>query len=67
MEGFLAGRRVLLEEPQAGSLATLPELPPGTEAGATAHYIRRVLTGQADIPAPIARQVALILQLADQL
>ena len=67
MEGFLAGRRVLLEEPQAGSLATLPELPPGTEAGATAHYIRQVLAGQAGIPAPIARQVALILQLAEQL
>ena len=64
MEGFLAGRRVLLEEALAGSLATLPELPAGTDPACTAHYIRRVLAGQATTPAPIARQVALILELA---
>lgn len=67
MEGFLAGRRVLQEEPQTGTLATLPDLPAGTEATATADYTRRVLAGQADVPAPIARQVALIVELAGRI
>lgn len=67
MEGFLSGQRMLLEEPQTGSLAAVPVLPPGTQAGATADYIRQVLAGQAETPAPIARQVALILELAGRL
>ena len=67
MEGFLAGQRVFLEEAQAGSLATLPELPAGTDPAATAHYIRQVLAGQASTPTPIARQVALSLELAGRL
>ena len=67
MEGYLAGRRVVVEEPRTGSLPALPALPAGTEAAATAGYIRRVLDGQADIPAPIACQVAHIVELAGRL
>ena len=67
MQGFLVGHQRLLEEAQAGSVAALPDLPAGTDPLATAHYIRRVLGGSSALPAPIARQVAHILQLVSQL
>ena len=67
MQGFLAGRAVVLEEAQSGSLAALPELPASADAGTTAHYIRQVMGGASPVPAPIARQVAHILHLVGQL
>ena len=62
MTGFVAGRRVLLEEARSGSLTTLPELP-GIDAASTASYIRAVMAGQQPVPMPIARQVEHILHL----
>lgn len=64
MEGFVDGRRLLLEEALPGHLPTLADLPAGTDAGATAAYIRAVLRGDKAVPDSIARQVAHILQLA---
>lgn len=66
MEGFIAGRRSLLQEAQPGSVATLPLLPKITAATETADYIRAVLAGGEPVPAPIARQVQAIAQLASQ-
>lgn len=48
---------------QAGTLASLPELPP-CDAPSTARYIRAVLDGTAPVPLPIALQVAQITRLA---
>jgi anthranilate phosphoribosyltransferase len=67
MEGFVAGQRVLLQEAQSGTLATLPELPSAIDAHSTAHYIREVLAGSSPVPAPIAQQVAHILRLIPQI
>lgn len=65
MEGFRAGQRVLVEEGQPGALVALPELPAGTDPVATGRYIQAVLAGDMALPAPIARQVALITQLLE--
>jgi anthranilate phosphoribosyltransferase len=62
MDAFRDGQRVLLEAAQAGSLAALPDLPKDISANATAAYIRDVLDGRLAVPAPIAQQVAHILQ-----
>ena len=67
MEGFVAGQRVLLQEAQSGTLAILPELPSAIAAQSTAHYISEVLAGRSPVPAPIAQQVAHILQLIPQI
>ena len=67
MEGFLAGRRILLQEAQSGSLATLPELPKDIDAASTARYIRRVMAGESPVPNSIAQQVKYIVQLAARL
>ncbi len=67
MTGFVAGRRVVLQEAQSGPLATLPELPKTTDSASTAAYIRAVMAGQQTVPAPIARQVEHILHLASEL
>jgi anthranilate phosphoribosyltransferase len=65
MDGFIRGKRVLLEEGQKGTLPSLPDLPSDTEASNTAAYIQAVLAGNKPIPASIARQVEHILHLAD--
>jgi len=67
MEGFLAGRRVLLQEAESGSLATLPELPRDIDAVSTARYIRRVMAGESPLPPSIAQQVKHIVQLTSRL
>ena len=67
MEAFVAGERQALDTAQSGTLATLPDLPPTTEAQATAQYIRAVMQGDKPVPTPIARQVECILQLASRL
>jgi len=64
MEGFQAGRRVLLEERTPGPLAAPPELPHAVDAESTAAYTRDVLAGRAPVPAAIATQVEHILRLA---
>ena len=67
MEAFIGGQRSLLQEAQAGSLASLPEWPKTVDAASTAAYIQAVLAGQQPVPASIARQVEHILQVVPQL
>ncbi|MDP2369529.1 DNA-binding protein YbiB [Rhodoferax sp.] len=63
MQGFVAGRPIDLQEPQGGTLTTLPDLPAQIDAASTAAYIRRVMVGNSPVPAPIALQVLHILWL----
>jgi len=67
MQGFVAGQPVELQEPQTGTLATLPDLPTEIDADSTATYIRRVMAGENPVPTPIAQQVAHILSLVGRL
>ena len=67
MQGYIAGQVVERQEHQGGTLPSLPDLPPTTDANLTAHYIRRVLDGQKPVPTPIAQQVAHILHLVQAL
>ena len=67
MDGFIRGKGLLLQEAQAGSLATLPELPTIPDALETAAYIRNVLQGKLPVPPPISIQVERLLQLVDKL
>ena len=67
MDGFIAGQRNSLQEAQSGSLLALPGLPQSPDAAATAAYIREVLTGRSEVPAPIAVQVEHILRLIRQI
>ena len=60
---FLQGQRRCVQEPQGGSLASLPELP-AIDAASTAAWISEVLAGRQAVPAPIARQVEHILRAA---
>jgi anthranilate phosphoribosyltransferase len=64
MEGFVGGRRVVLQEHQRGTLTDLPGWPSGTDAAPTAAYIRDVLAERQPLPASIAIQVEHILRLA---
>jgi anthranilate phosphoribosyltransferase len=64
MDGFVRGRRVLLQEGQRGSVAQVPDLPQGTDPHATAAYIRGVLDGSAPLPPSLGLQVEHILRLA---
>ncbi|RDK11630.1 DNA-binding protein YbiB [Cupriavidus lacunae] len=54
------GHQQTLVDPAVGSLAEVPELPPGSDAGLTVAWIRRVLDGAVPVPAPIAIQVEAI-------
>ncbi len=67
MDGFLNGQQSVLQDAQAGTLATLPDLPKEFDAPATAHYIRRVMDGTNAVPASIAKQVEHILRLSQHL
>ncbi len=67
MDGFLNGESILLQEAESGSLSTLPDLPKEIDAATTARYIRRVMTGAAPTPSPIAQQVAHVLHMVAQL
>ena len=63
MDGFVAGRKVTLQEAQSGTLATLPDVPKNTDAESTATYIREVLNGTKTVPESISRQVEHILHM----
>jgi anthranilate phosphoribosyltransferase len=67
MQGFVNGQAIELQAHQAGTLATLPDLPQSTDAASTATYIRSVLDGTQPIPTPIAQQVAHILRMVGSL
>lgn len=61
MEFFQNGHAQCVEEAQAGSLRSLPELPT-PDAASTAAYTQSVLEGRLPVPEPIARQVQHIAQ-----
>ena len=63
MEAFINGQRQLLQAAQAGTLASLPDLPKTTDAVETAAYIQAVMAGHQSVPASIAMQVEHILRL----
>jgi anthranilate phosphoribosyltransferase len=67
MQGFVNGKVVDHQEPQHGTLTSLPNLPTAIDAASTAAYIRQVLDGVYPIPSPIVQQVAHILQLVQAL
>ncbi|MDR0479667.1 MAG: DNA-binding protein YbiB [Burkholderiaceae bacterium] len=67
IDGFVRGQRRILQEKQAGTAATVSGLPTATDAAATADYIQRVLNDQLPAPPAIARQVAYICALAQEL
>jgi anthranilate phosphoribosyltransferase len=67
MQAFVHGTATDLQAYQTGSLDNLPNLPATTEAEPTARYIEAVLAGAQPLPAPIAQQVAHIVQLHQQL
>ncbi|GBU15760.1 DNA-binding protein YbiB [Polaromonas sp.] len=67
MQGFIGGKRLLLQESLKGSLNSVPDLPTTIDAASTARYIEAVLAGQSPLPPPIAQQVAHILHLVEQL
>ena len=67
MDAFIKGQRQRLQEAQAGTLSTLPDLPKTTDAVSTAAYIQSVLAGQQAVPASIAMQVEHILHVVKQL
>ena len=60
MDVFKGGQTQRVQAQQEGPLAQVPDLP-GTDAGATAAYIQRVLRGELPVPAPLALQVQHIL------
>ena len=67
MQAFVQGVATDLQAYQTGSLESLPVLPASTEVAPTACYIQSVLSGAQPLPAPIAQQVAHIVQLHQQL
>jgi anthranilate phosphoribosyltransferase len=67
MDAFIKGQRQRLQDAQAGTLSTLPDLPKTTDAISTAAYSQAVLAGQQPVPASIAMQVEHILHLVKQL
>jgi len=64
MDGFIAGRRVALQEGQRGTLTDLPGLPKDIDADTTARYIEDVLAERVPLPASLGLQVEHILRLA---
>ncbi|MNT91717.1 glycosyl transferase family protein [compost metagenome] len=54
------GHQQTLIDPVGGSLAEVPELPPGSDVDQTVAWIRRVLDGAVAVPAPIATQIEAI-------
>jgi len=62
MDILRAGQVRQAQAVQIGTLATLPELPARCDAASTVHFIQQVLVGAVPIPAPIARQVQIILE-----
>ncbi|HYW57575.1 MAG TPA: DNA-binding protein YbiB [Polaromonas sp.] len=64
MDGFIAGKRITLQEGQKGTLTDLPDLPTEIDPETTAAYIQEVLAGTKPVPASMALQVEHILHLA---
>ena len=67
VDGFIGGRRFVMQEQLPGTLGEVEGLPKEIDIDTTANYTRRVLTGALPPPVAIARQVEHIKQLAQQL
>ena len=67
MTAYLHGEPSVVQEQQAGPLAAVPDLPKTIDAEATARYIEEVLAGAKPVPQPIARQVAHLTRLVQQI
>lgn len=65
MDTFLHGQVMRVQDTQSGSLVSVPGLPP-PDVASTATWIAAVLAGTEPVPAPIALQVAHIVQLSRQ-
>lgn len=63
MDVFSHGEVTRVQEPQGGSLASVPGLP-APDVASTAQWIQAVLAGDAPVPTPIAQQVAHIVHLS---
>ncbi|MEJ8855398.1 DNA-binding protein YbiB [Variovorax robiniae] len=67
IDGFLRGTRTELQAQQPGTQGEVEGLPTEIDIETTADYTRRVLAGDAPVPAAIAQQVEYIQQLANRL
>ncbi|MEJ8845769.1 DNA-binding protein YbiB [Variovorax rhizosphaerae] len=67
IDGFLRGARIELQAQQPGTHGEVEGLPTEIDIETTASYTRRVLAGDAPVPAAIAQQVEYIKQLANRL
>lgn len=63
MDVFLHGEVTRVQEPQGGSLTSVPGLP-APDVASTAHWIQAVLAGDIPVPTPIAQQAAHIVRLS---
>lgn len=66
-DAFIAGAHQLLQEQQPGTAAEVPGLPSEIDVDSTAAYTRRVLAGDAPVPAALRQQVEHILHLSLQI
>ena len=62
MDVFAHGEVTRVQEPQGGSLSSVPGLP-APDVASTAQWIQAVLAGEMAVPTPIAQQVAHIVHL----
>ena len=65
MDAIIAGKHVTLQDSELH--ASSIELPTSIDAASTSAWIRSVLDGHTPAPAPIARQVQVVLQLVERL
>ena len=65
MDGFVKGRRVVLQEGRKGTLTDSPDLLKEIDAETTAAYIQAVLAGRMPVPYSMGLQVEHILHLAN--
>ena len=66
-DAYVAGAHQLVQEQQPGTLDTVPGLPTEIDVASTADYTRRVLAGQAPVPALLQQQVQHIVRLSHQI
>ena len=65
-DAFLRGEHRLLQEQEAGTLAEVAGLPSEIDAETTARWTERVLDGRLPVPSGLARQVELVVGLAEE-
>lgn len=67
MRCILRGQKVLEISNESGAIPVPPQLPDGMDIAATAVFTREVLNGDRPVPAPIASQIQVIMDLHRQL